>query len=146
MFEGTTISFPTQEDPVVKFAADRRGGVAGVFESREAASRALAELVEGHFEPEDISMLLTDDVTLEHEDVRIREGALAVGAFGVVTGWVVGLGLLREEADFHAAHIKEGSVWVGVHAMGAHAAEAHSILEAAGAKFFPGAPGPGSDG
>lgn len=41
-----------------------------------------------------------------------------------------------------AAHIEKGS---GVHARGAHAAEAHSILEAAGAKFFPKAPTPGSD-
>jgi hypothetical protein len=193
MFEATTISLQAREGRVGRFAADGRGIVAGVFEDQTAASRALAALVEAHFEPEDVSIVLTDEVTLEHEDVRIRDeletmegarlggevgavlgamgagmvavgvvvgpvalvaagpvvaalkGALAVGAFGVVTGWLVGLGIMREEADFHAAHIKEGAVWVGVHATGAHAEEAHSILESAGARFYPRVPTAGSD-
>lgn len=168
-----------------RYATDPRGVVAGVFENQEGAARALAALVEAHFEPEDdISVLLTDEWTLEREDVPIRdelelmegaklgggagalvgavgggmvaagfiggpaalvavgpviaalEGALAVGAFGVVAGWLVGLGVVREEADFHAARIKEGAVWVGVHATGERAARAHEILEDAGAEFF----------
>ncbi|MEX2467165.1 MAG: hypothetical protein WD995_09645 [Gemmatimonadota bacterium] len=177
------------------FTSDPRGIVAGVFEDQESAARALAALVESHFEPEDdISVVLTDEWTLEHEDVRLRDeleiiegarlgggigvvlgaagagmvaagllagpaalvaagpvvaalkGALALGAFGVVTGWLVGLGIVREEADFHAAHIKEGAVWVGVHATGERAEKARAILEEAGAKFFPGASHLESDG
>jgi len=166
-------------------SGDKRGIVAGVFADQERAGRALRALVDAHFEPEDdVSVVMTDDVTFEHEDIRLRDeleiiegakigggigtvvgaagaglvaagvlsgpaiivalgpvvaalkGALAVGAFGVVTGWIVGLGILREEADFHAAHIKEGSIWIGVHADGPRAERARAILEAAGAKFF----------
>lgn len=165
---------------------DPRSVVSGVFATQDAAARALAALVEAHFEPEDdISIVLTDEWTLERENVPIRdelemiegarlgggvgalvgavgagmvaaglvagpaalvavgpviaalEGALAGGAFGVVAGWMVGLGVVREEADFHAARIREGSVWVGVHATGDRAEAAHRILAAAGAEFFP---------
>ena len=92
MFEGSTKSVQPQEGREFKFSADRRGVVAGVFQSQEEASRALAALVEGHFEPEDISMVLTDGVRLEHEDVRIRdeleiiEGARRGGGVGAVLG------------------------------------------------------------
>ncbi len=164
---------------------ERPGVVAGVFEDQEAAAQAIAGLVEAHFEPnDDISVVLTDEWTAEHESVPIRdelemiegaklgggigavigatgaamvaagvlagpaalvavgpviaalEGGLAVGAFGTVAGWLVGLGIMREEADFHAAHIKEGSVWVGVHATGERAERAHEVLAEAGAKFY----------
>jgi len=164
---------------------DPRGVVSGVFATQEGAARALAALVEAHFEPQDdISIVLMDEWTLEREDVPIRhelemiegarlggglgavigavgagmvaaglvagpaalvavgpviaalKGALAVGAFGVVAGWLVGLGVVREEADFHAARIREGSVWVGVHATGDRAESAHRILASAGAEFF----------
>ncbi|MDZ7780530.1 MAG: hypothetical protein U5R14_11465 [Gemmatimonadota bacterium] len=168
-----------------RYAADSRGVVAGVFEDQKAAARALAALVEEHFEPEDdISVVLTDEWTLEREDVPIRdeleiiegaeigggagavigavgggmvaaglvggpaalvavgpviaalEGALAVGAVGAVAGWLVGLGVVKEEADFHAGRIEEGAVWVGVHATGERAETARSILKDAGAEFF----------
>ncbi|MEX2472325.1 MAG: hypothetical protein WEA34_09115 [Gemmatimonadota bacterium] len=164
---------------------ERRGVVAGVFEDQEHAARAITGLVEAHFEPrDDISVVLTDEWTAEHENVRLRdelemiegakigggigavigatgaamvaagilagpaalvaagpviaalEGGLAVGAFGTVAGWLVGLGIMREEADFHAARIKEGAVWVGVHATGERAEKAHEVLAAAGARFF----------
>lgn len=68
--------------------------------------------------------------------VAALEGALAVGGFGVVTGWLVGLGIQREEADFHATRIEEGDVWIGVHATGARAEMAREILAAAGGRFF----------
>ena len=164
---------------------EKRGIVAGVFDDQQHAARAIAGLVEAHFEPEDdISVVLTDEWTAEHEAVPIRdeleimegakigggigavigatgaamvaagvlagpaaliavgpviaalEGGLAVGAFGTVAGWLVGLGIMREEADFHAAHIKEGSVWIGVHATGKRAETARAVLAEAGAKFF----------
>jgi hypothetical protein len=170
---------------MVDFRSDKRGVVAGVFTDQKGASQAVAALVEAHFEPEDdISVVLTDEWTLEREDVPIRDeleiiegaeigggigvvlgaggaglvaagilagpaalvaagpviaalkGALAVGAFGVVAGWLVGLGIVKEEADFHAAHIKQGSVWVGVHATGERADKARAILAANGAKFY----------
>jgi hypothetical protein len=159
--------------------------VSGVFSDQEQASRALAQLLEHHFEPEDdISVVLTDEWTAEHEDVPIRdklmliegakwggaigavvgavgagmvaaglvagpaalvavgpviaalEGALAVGGYGVMAGWLVGLGIEREEADFHAGRVEEGAVWIGVHANGARADTAREILAAAGAEFF----------
>ena len=77
--------------------------------------------------------------------VAALEGALAVGAVGVVMGWLVGLGIEHEEADFHAARIKEGAVWVGVHATGDRAATAHAVLERAGAHFYEPGSGMGSE-
>ncbi len=157
---------------------DGRDVVAAVFSDQEHAAEALAQLVEGHFEPEDdISVVLTDPWSLDREDVPIRdeleliegaewggamgagmvaagliggpaalvalgpviaalEGALAVGGFGVVAGWLVGLGIQSEEADFHATRIEEGDVWIGVHATGARAEKAREILAAAGGRFF----------
>jgi hypothetical protein len=70
--------------------------------------------------------------------VAALEGALAVGAFGTVAGWLVGLGIMREEADFHATHIKEGKIWIGVHATGERADTARKILDEAGAARFEG--------
>jgi hypothetical protein len=66
------------------------------------------------------------------------EGAFAGGAVGFALGAVEGLGRSRNEADFHAAHIHDGVVWVGVHAVGDRADLAREILTEAGAQHFQG--------
>lgn len=64
------------------------------------------------------------------------EAAIAGGGTGYLVGALAGLGLWHDEAEFHAAHIHDGVVWVGVHAEGDRAAEARRILEEAGARHF----------
>lgn len=68
--------------------------------------------------------------------------ALEAGSAGGATGYMVGVlhGLMdsRDEAEFHAAHIHDGVVWVGVHAKGGRAARARQILSDAGAKHYQG--------
>lgn len=68
--------------------------------------------------------------------------ALEAGFAGGATGYMVGVlhGLMesRDEADFHAAHIHEGVVWVGVHAKGDRAERARQVLSDAGAKHYQG--------
>lgn len=162
---------------------DGRPVVAGIFHDRTAAREAIARLIDHHFEPDDdISVVLTDEAAVEHEDIPIRDelqiiegaeiggaigallggtgaglvaagllagpvalvamgpvaaalnGALAVGAWGVFTGWVAGLGIEKQEADFHAAHIEKGAVWVGVHATGERGQMALDVLQEAGAE------------
>lgn len=66
------------------------------------------------------------------------EAAFAGGATGFMMGALHGLMESKDEADFHAAHIHEGVVWVGVHAKGDRAAKARQILAEAGAKHFQG--------
>lgn len=68
--------------------------------------------------------------------VAALQGAYAGGAFGVVAGWLVGLGIMKEEADFHATHLEAGKVWVGVHATDERLEKAREILDAAGAVRF----------
>lgn len=170
---------------MVDHTKDERPVVAGVFRNRDDASRAIAALVEAHFEPaEDISVVMTEEWTLDRENIPIREeleliegaeigggvgallgatgaslvaagllagpaallaagpvvaalqGGLAVGAFGVVTGWLMGLGIQREEADFHASHIGDGAIWIGVHGTGDRAVRAAEILDECGAQRY----------
>jgi len=64
------------------------------------------------------------------------EAAFAGGAVGFALGAVEGLGRSTNEAEFSAAHIHEGVVWVGVHATGERATLAREILTEAGAKHF----------
>jgi hypothetical protein len=68
--------------------------------------------------------------------VAALEAALAGGAVGWAVGALEGLGIWKEEAEFHATHIHEGVVWVGVHAEGERAEDARRILTEAGAKHF----------
>lgn len=157
--------------------------VAGIFSSEEDAAKAVAMLIEEHFDPpHDLSVIVSH--RRAHKTVPIREtfeaghggemGALigavlatagavlsgmtigpitllavgpvgaaieaayAGGAVGFMLGAVEGLGRSKNEADFHAAHIEEGVVWVGVHATGERAELAHRILSEAGARHFQG--------
>jgi hypothetical protein len=66
------------------------------------------------------------------------EAAFAGGTTGFMMGALHGLMESRNEAEFHAAHIHEGVVWVGVHAKGERAETARRILSDAGAKHFQG--------
>lgn len=66
------------------------------------------------------------------------EGAYAGGATGFAVGALAGLDMPKDEVDFHAAHIHDGVVWVGVHAEGDRADLAHRILSDAGARHFQG--------
>lgn len=59
------------------------------------------------------------------------QGALAGGAFGHFSGWLVGAGLLKEDADVD--RLRNGAVWVGVHAKGERAELARNLLREAGA-------------
>ena len=66
------------------------------------------------------------------------EAAIAGGGAGYLVGALAGLGIWEDEAAFHAAHIHDGVVWVGVHAEGERAEEARRILSDAGARHFMG--------
>lgn len=66
------------------------------------------------------------------------EAAIAGGGTGYLVGALAGLGIWHDEADFHAAHIHDGVVWVGVHATGDRADEARRILAESGARHFMG--------
>ena len=64
------------------------------------------------------------------------EAAYVGGATGFAFGALMSIDLAEPEADFHAAHIHDGVVWVGVQANGARAERARQILTEAGAKHF----------
>ena len=66
------------------------------------------------------------------------EAGYAGGAMGFALGALRGLEIWNEEADFHAAHIHDGVVWVGVRAKGERAERARRVLSDAGAKHFMG--------
>jgi len=68
--------------------------------------------------------------------VAALEAAYLSGASGFAAGAMIGLGIWKKEAEFHATHIHNGVVWIGVHAEGERAVEAHRILTEAGAKHF----------
>lgn len=62
------------------------------------------------------------------------EAAFPGGPTGFMMGVLHGLMESRDEAEFHASHIRDGVVWVGVHARGERAEKARTILAEAGAK------------
>ena len=64
------------------------------------------------------------------------EAAYAGGATGFALGALMSIDFSRPEADFHAAHIHDGVVWIGVQASGARAERALRILGDAGARHF----------
>lgn len=66
------------------------------------------------------------------------EAAFSGGATGFMMGALHGLMESRDEAEFHAAHIHDGVVWVGVHAKGDRAETARQVLSDAGARHFQG--------
>lgn len=68
--------------------------------------------------------------------VAALEAAYAGGATGFAAGALMRLGVWKNEAEFHATHIHDGVVWVGVHAEDERAEEARQILTEAGAKHF----------
>src|SRR5690606_23618255 len=70
--------------------------------------------------------------------VAALQGALAGGAFGTFSGWLVGAGLVKEDADLHSAKLEKGAVWVGVQARGERAELARKILREAGAEHVTG--------
>jgi hypothetical protein len=157
------------------------GTVAGVFADEAAADRAVARLVDAHFDPpRDLEVMVAHRRV--HEPVSVEERfdidrtaavgsavggvlggagaalvaagvipglgllaaapALAVAqgvvlgvAGGFAVGAVVGLGHWREETRFGDAHV-HGVAWVGVHARGARAEEARTILREAGARHL----------
>jgi len=68
--------------------------------------------------------------------VAALEGAFAGGAAGFAVGALTSMEMSEVEADFHAAHIHDGVVWVGVQAKGERGERARAILTEAGAKHF----------
>lgn len=68
--------------------------------------------------------------------VAALEAAFTGGAVGWALGAMEGLGVWKEEAEFHATHIHDGVVWVGVHARDERADTARRILTEEGAKHF----------
>lgn len=172
---------------MARHGTSERDVVAGIFREQETAARALAELIEQHFDPtEDISVVLKDEWNIDRQGVTVRDetelldgakigggigavlgatgaglvgagllggplglvaagplvaalqGALAGGAFGTFSGWLVGAGLLKEEADLAAADLEKGAVWIGVHARGERAQLARKVLQEAGAEHLAG--------
>ena len=81
--------------------------VTGVFSSPRAAERAVQELIDEHFDPDDVSILVTDKTGTHEEgaehETGVAEGAVAGAALGgalgatgavlVATGVIVGPGL-----------------------------------------------------
>jgi hypothetical protein len=68
--------------------------------------------------------------------VAALEGAFAGGATGFAFGALTAMDMSDVEADFHAAHIHDGVVWVGVQAKGERAERARKIHTDAGARHF----------
>ena len=68
--------------------------------------------------------------------VAALEGAFAGGVTGFAFGALTAMDMSKLEADFHATHIHDGVVWVGVQAKGERGKRAREILTAAGAKHF----------
>ena len=68
--------------------------------------------------------------------VAALEGAFAGGATGFALGALASMDMSEPEADFHASHIHDGVVWVGVQASGARGMRAREILTEAGARHF----------
>ena len=162
-------------------STQERKTVAGIFESEEAAAKALERLIEEHFDIEnEVSVIVSH--RHEREEVPIRsdfhvgrtagigaavgavlagvgvavaglttgpftlvaagpilaalEAAYAGGATGFAIGALVSIDVVEPEAEFFAAHIHEGVVWVGVQAVGPRAERARQILAEAGARHF----------
>lgn len=64
----------------------------------------------------------------------VFEAAFTGGAVGFALGALMSIEMIEPAADFAAARIHEGVVWVGVHATVARAGRAREILAEAGAK------------
>jgi hypothetical protein len=64
------------------------------------------------------------------------EAAYVGGATGFAIGALVSIDMVEPEAEFYAAHIHEGVVWVGVRAAEPRAERARQILAEAGARHF----------
>jgi len=66
--------------------------------------------------------------------LAVLQGALAGGAFGTFSGWLVSAGIVNTEPDLEEVDLEEGSVWIGVHATGERREDALEILREAGAE------------
>lgn len=66
----------------------------------------------------------------------VLEAAFAGGCVGFALGALLGIDMAEIEADFDAAHVHDGVIWVGVNASGERAARARRILAEAGARHF----------
>jgi hypothetical protein len=66
--------------------------------------------------------------------LAVLQGALAGGAFGTFSGWLVSAGIVSEDAELEDVDLEEGSVWIGVHATGERREEALMVLREAGAE------------
>jgi hypothetical protein len=68
--------------------------VTGIFSDAEAAEQAVRDLIESHFNPEDISILVTDREGTHKEEVEhdtgVAEGATGGAAIGGVLGAIGG--------------------------------------------------------
>jgi hypothetical protein len=113
---------PVVDEPEVVHGAEAGSAIGAVL---AAAGAALAGITVGP-----LTMVASGPV------VAALEAAFAGGAAGWAVGALEGLGVWKEEAEFHATHIHDGVVWVGVHAVGERAEEARRILTEAGAKHF----------
>lgn len=160
-----------------------RGVVSGFFLNEEAATAAIRELIDRHFDPqEDISVILyrARDGEVEEREVddklefvegakiggglgallggtgggllaagliagpvglvaagpvlAVLQGALAGGAFGTFSGWLVSAGIVSNDTELEDADLEEGSVWIGVHATGQRREEVLEILRKTGAE------------
>ena len=64
--------------------------VTGIFSSAHAAERAVHELVQEHFKPDDVSILVTDKEGTHVEgtkfDMGVAEGAVVGGSLGATLG------------------------------------------------------------
>jgi hypothetical protein len=64
----------------------------------------------------------------------IFEAAYTGGAVGMALGALVSIEMIHPKADFESVKIRDGVVWVGLHASAARADRAREILTAAGAR------------
>jgi hypothetical protein len=66
----------------------------------------------------------------------VLEAAFAGACVGFALGALFGIDMADMEADFDAARVHDGVIWVGVNASGERAARARRILAEAGARHF----------
>src|SRR6266404_2112950 len=95
--------------------AEKKTAVFGIYSSRETAERGADAIVKAGFSPEDISVLLPENLGNRsigtEKSTKAPEGATAGGG----TGAVVGMGIPEYEAKRYEGRIQKGGILLSVH-------------------------------
>lgn len=101
--------------------------IAGIFDSKTEASRAIFELVDAGFKPENIKLVATGDTHHRHM-MAIIAGACVGAAAGSLSGALVSAGFAADAARSYTKAIKQGKVVVIVYGANARIAKVRIAL------------------